>query len=325
MWANWEIASLMEWLREYNKSQPLDRKVGFYGLDVYSLWESMEVIVSYLKKEDPKSAQLAINAIRCFEPYEEGRDYARAMLSLSANCTEEVVRLLNAVRKRSPNYNHDREASLNAEMNAQVIANAEEYYRAMVSFRDQSWNIRDSHMAETLEAVMEFHGRKGKGIIWEHNTHIGDARFTDMKDQGMVNVGQLVREKHAKDAGVFIVGFSSYEGTVIAGKMWGGKMQRMPIPPAIKGSVEYLLHYDDAKNKLILFDSAYWKDRLHDYIGHRAIGVVYNPEHDNGNYVPTALPSRYDALIHIDLSSALHPLPLQPDDTQIPETYPFGF
>jgi erythromycin esterase-like protein len=325
MWANWEIASLMEWLREYNKSQPLDRKVGFYGLDVYSLWESMEVIVNYLKKEDPKSAQLAISAIRCFEPYEEGRDYARAMLSLSANCTEEVVRLLNAVRKRSPNYNHDREASLNAEMNAQVIANAEEYYRAMVSFRDQSWNIRDSHMVETLEAIMEFHGRKGKGIIWEHNTHVGDARYTDMKDQGMVNVGQLVREKHAKDDGVFIVGFSSYRGTVIAGKMWGGKMQHMPVPPAIKGSVEYLLHYDDAENKLVLFDSAYWKDRLQDYIGHRAIGVVYNPEHENGNYVPTLLPSRYDALIHIDLSSALHPLPLQPDGTQIPETYPFGF
>jgi erythromycin esterase-like protein len=210
-------------------------------------------------------------------------------------------------------------------MNAQVIANAEEYYRAMVSFRDQSWNIRDSHMVETLEAIMEFHGRKGKAIIWEHNTHVGDARYTDMKDQGMLNVGQLVREKHARDAGVFIVGFSSYEGKVIAGKIWGDKMQRMPVPPAVKGSVEHLLHYEDAENKLILFDSAYWKDRLQDYIGHRAIGVVYNPEHERGNYVPTLLPSRYDALIHIDLSSALHPLHLHPDGTQIPETYPFRF
>jgi erythromycin esterase len=220
MWANWEIAALMEWLREYNKSRPVDKKVGFYGLDVYSLWESMDVIINYLRKEDPKSAKLAIDAIRCFEPYEEGQDYAKAMLDLSADCTGEVVRLLQAVRKRSPNYDHDREASLNAEMNAQVIANAEEYYRSMVSFRDRSWNIRDSHMVETLEAIMEFHGQRAKGIVWEHNTHVGDARYADMRDEGMWNVGQLVREKHAKDAGVFIVGFSSYEGSAMAGRMW---------------------------------------------------------------------------------------------------------
>ncbi|HKZ37489.1 MAG TPA: erythromycin esterase family protein, partial [Chryseolinea sp.] len=216
MWANWEIAALMEWLREYNKTQPVDKKVGFYGLDVYSLWESMDVIINYLRKEDPKSAQLAIEAIRCFEPYEEGQDYAKAMLNLSARCTEEVVRLLQAVRKRSPNYDHDREASLNAEMNAQVIANAEEYYRSMVSFRDQSWNIRDSHMMETLEAIMEFHGRKAKGIVWEHNTHVGDARYTDMARAGMVNVGQLVREQHGQRPnerdGVMLVGFGTRRG-----------------------------------------------------------------------------------------------------------------
>jgi erythromycin esterase len=325
MWANWEIAALMEWLREYNRSQPIAKKVGFYGLDVYSLWESMEFMMNYLRKEDPKSAQLAIEAIRCFEPYEEGQDYAKAMLNLSADCTEEVVRLLQAVRKRSPNYDHDREASLNAEMNAQVIANAEEYYRSMVSFRDHSWNIRDSHMMETLEAIMEFHGRKAKGIVWEHNTHVGDARYTDMREEGMWNVGQLVREKHEKDAGVFIVGFSSYEGSVIAGKIWGGTMQRMNVPAAIKGSVEYILHNDSPENKLILLNSKYWKDRFHNYVGHRAIGVVYHPENERGNYVPTLLPSRYDAIIHIDSSNALHPIHLKPDETQIPETYPFGF
>src|SRR5688572_12716306 len=137
------------------------------------------------------------------------------MLNMSADCTDEVVNLLQAVQKRSRNYNHDREASLNAEMNAQVIANAEKYYRSMVSFRDESWNLRDSHMVETLEAIKEFHGPKAKGIVWEHNTHIGDARFTDMKDAGMWNVGQLMREKHQHNAGVFIVGFSSYEGSVI--------------------------------------------------------------------------------------------------------------
>ena len=324
MWANWEIAALMEWLREYNVGRPVDKKVGFYGLDVYSLWESMHVMVNYLKKEDPKSAQLAIEAVRCFEPYEEGHDYAKAMLNLSPDCTEEVLKLLQAVRKKSQNYDHDREASLNAEMNAQVIANAEEYYRSMVSFRDKSWNIRDSHMVDTLDAIMDFHGRKAKGIVWAHNTHIGDARYTDMKDDGMWNVGQLVREKHFHDAGVFIVGFSSYEGSVIAAKIWGGKMQRMRVPPAIEGSIEHTLHKVEAENKLILLDGAYWKDRFREYAGHRAIGVVYHPEYERGNYVPTLLPSRYDALIHIDVTKALHPILVKPDETQIPETYPFG-
>lgn len=325
MWANWEIAALMEWMRLYNNDKPADRKVGFYGLDVYSLWESMDVIVNYLRKEDPKAARLAIEAVRCFEPYEEGQDYARAMLNLSANCTEEVINLLRAVQSRSRNYDHDLEASLNAEMNAKVIANAEKYYRSMVSFRDESWNLRDLHMVETLEALMQFHGRRGKGIVWEHNTHVGDARFTDMKDEGLWNVGQLVREKHGLTEGVYIVGFASFKGTVIAGKIWGGKMQIMNVPPAIKNSVEFILHEDSAEDKLILLDTDYWKDRFRDYTGHRAIGVVYHPEYERGNYVRTLLPFRYDALIFVDESNALNALHLKPDLTEIPETYPFGF
>ena len=154
MWANWEISALMDWLRKWNTSRRTSARIGFYGLDVYSLWESMDTIVKYLEKEDPKSAALAIDAIHCFEPYEEGEDYARSLLHLSRGCSEEVLKLLQAIRKRSPNYDHDREASLNAEMNAQVIANAEKYYRSMISFRDESWNQRDSHMVETLDALM---------------------------------------------------------------------------------------------------------------------------------------------------------------------------
>jgi erythromycin esterase len=325
MWANWEIAALMEWLRELNMDRATNRKVGFYGLDVYSLWESMDVIVNYLKKEDPKSAKLAIEALRCFEPYEEGHDYAKALLNLTSDCADEVVNLLRAVKARSRNYDQDPEAALNAEMNTQVIANAEKYFRSMISFRDESWNIRDSHMVETLEAIMKFHRSRAKGIVWEHNTHVGDARFTDMRDDNMLNVGQLVREKHHDKDGVFIVGFSSFKGSVIAGKIWGGKMQKMEVPEAIKNSIEALLHIDSAEDKLILLDSSYWKERFSEYMGHRAIGVVYHPEYERGNYVPTLLPFRYDALIYIDKTSALHPLHLEPDGSQIPETYPFGF
>jgi len=326
MWANWEIAALMEWLREYNRHRPPGKKVGFYGLDVYSLWESMDAIVSYLRREDPPAAKLAIEAIRCFEPYgEEGHNYARAMLTLSADCTEEVIKLLRTIRKHSRGYDHDLEASLNAEMNAQVIVNAEKYYRAMVSFRDESWNIRDKHMVETLEAVMHFHGKHARGIVWEHNTHVGDARYTDMKNSGMINVGQLVRERHPRPREVFIVGFASYHGSVIAARAWGSDIERMTVPPAIPGSIEYDLHNEAPVDHILLLDENDWTKHFGSFRGHRAIGVVYHPERERGNYVPTILPSRYDALIYIDQSKALHPLHLVPDGTEVPDTYPFGF
>lgn len=323
MWANWEIAALAEWMRAHNKNLPPDEKAGFYGLDVYSLWESMEVMINYLRKEDPSAAHLAIQAFRCFQPYEEGQDYARAMLQLSPSCRDEVIRLLSEVRRKSRNYDHDPEAALNTEMNAQVIANAERYFRSMVSFTDDSWNIRDTHMVETLNALMRFRGKDAKAIVWEHNTHVGDARYTDMRDSGLINVGQLVRQQHKRE-GVFIAGFASYEGSVIAGRSWGGQMQKMRVPPAVKGSVEEILHNASRENRIIIFDRKNAPAGLNDYLGHRAIGVVYHPEMERGNYVSTLLPSRYDAVLYFDTSQALHPLHLKPEGTQIPETYPFG-
>lgn len=324
MWANWEIAALIDWIRAFNRHLPENRNVGFYGLDVYSLWESMKIIVEYLRAGDPGAAELAMEAFRCFEPYEEGVDYSRAMMRLSPDCTEEVVRLLQEVKKRSPYYDHDREAPLNAEMNARVVANAEHYYRSMVSFRDDSWNVRDTHMAETLNALSRFHGKKAKAIVWEHNTHVGDARYTDMHKNGLVNVGQLVREKY-RDDGVFIAGFASYSGSVIAGRQWEAPMEKMTVPPAMNGSVEEILHRESPENKLLLFDKHNPDRRFNRYLGHRAIGVVYHPEREWGNYVPTLLSSRYDALLYFDKSRALHPINMQPDGEKTPDTYPFGF
>ncbi|HYF67549.1 MAG TPA: erythromycin esterase family protein [Ohtaekwangia sp.] len=324
MWANWEIAALAEWMREYNSEQSDNKKVGFYGLDVYSLWESMEVMVKYLRKEDPDAASLVIQAIRCFEPYEEGQDYAQAMLRLSSNCTDEVINLLQEVREKAHRYDRDREAPLNTEMNAQVIANAEKYYRSMVSFNDNSWNIRDTHMMSTLNALMRFHGKNAKAIVWAHNTHVGDARYTDMRKDGMFNVGQLARQQHEKE-GVYIVGFASYQGSVIAASSWGAPMQKMTLPSAIEGSIEHIVHSDSAEDKLVLFENDHALTRFNHYLGHRAVGVVYHPEYERGNYVPTMLPSRYDSLIYLDETRALHPLHLKPSGHQMPETYPFGF
>lgn len=325
MWANWEIAALANWLKKHNSNLADDKKIGFYGLDVYSLWESMDQIVDYLEKEDPDTAVLAKNAVRCFEPYREGDSYTSVFSSAKPTCKEEVIELLQRVRQNAHNYDSQKEAGLNAELNSLVMANAEKYYESMVSFGDESWNVRDKHMVETLNTLMDYHDPNAKVIIWEHNTHIGDARATDMASHGLVNVGQLVREQQKRDE-VVLVGFSSYSGSVIAGSAWGANMQNLEVPPAIPKSVEAMLHRHSPQNKLIIFnEDVKLEEAFSDKIPHRAIGVVYNPNFERGNYVPSNLSFRYDAFIYIDETRALHPLKLKPDGHKVPETFPFGF
>lgn len=325
MWANWEMVALVEWLKTHNQSVENSKKVGFYGLDVYSLWQSIEIIMDYLKREDPKTARLAHHVLNCFEPYEKGQEYAEAVYHVSASCKDKAVKLLAEIRKNSPYYDNDPEGALNAEMNALVTANAEEYYRSMVSFDDKSWNIRDSHMVAVLESLMKFYGKTAKTIIWEHNTHVGDARATNMGQSGLLNVGQLIREQHEQD-GVVIVGFSTYEGSVIAGRFWGAEMEELEVPPAKNGSIEEILHRDSPEDKLLVFDRhPALKERFSTWYGHRAIGVVFRPEYERRNYVPTILSSRYDALIYLDRTQGLYPIHLKPNGHLAPETYPFGF
>lgn len=195
----------------------------------------------------------------------------------------------------------------------------------MVKGGAHSWNVRDRHMGDTLERLLAFHGENSKAIVWAHNTHVGDARATDMTDEGMFNIGELARLQH-HDKGVVLVGFGSYKGTVTAGRTWGAPMQTMIMPEAREGSWEYLLHEAGKENKLLLMkDFAANDTMMENRIGHRAIGVVYNPQYEQyGNYVPTVLPLRYDAFIYINETSALHPLHIAPDGHQMPETYPFG-
>ena len=327
MWANWEIVALAEWLFDHNQELQRDKKVGFYGLDVYSLWESMESIMRYLKIVDPNALKMAEDAFKCFEPYQhdEGRSYAKASQFTPDLCTEEVVELLRKIQDRLPQYNTDHENVFNLEQNALVTVNAEKYYRAMIRGGAHSWNVRDSHMAETLERLLQFHGAGTKAIIWEHNTHIGDARATDMTKEGMFNLGELVRLKH-HEKGVVLVGFGSYKGEVIAGKSWGAPMKKIEVPSARKGSWEYLLHKAGPENKLLLMNDFMDYPFMENHLDHRAIGVVYNPVYEQyGNYVPSLLPLRYDAFIYLDHTHALHPLHIEPDGHQIPETYPFGY
>ena len=327
MWANWEIVALADWLQQHNMRLPLSSKVGFYGLDVYSLWESLESIMHYLKKVDPAALKVAEEAFRCFEPYrhDEGTSYARSTLFVPAACQQEVVELLREIQHRLPQYDGDYENVFNTEQNALVAVNAEKYYRAMVKGGPHSWNVRDSHMADTLERLLTFHGKDAKAIVWAHNTHFGDARATDMTRDGMYNIGELARVRYG-DKNVSLIGFGSYKGSVTAGRKWGAVMQTMPMPKAREGSWEYLLHKAGKEDKLILMNAYRNNDTMmENHIDHRAIGVVYNPQYEQyGNYVPSILPLRYDAFIYLDNTSPLHPIHIEPDGHLVPETYPFG-
>ena len=326
MWANYEIVHLAEWLRRQNNFLPENRKIGFYGLDVYSLWESMEEVIRYLDQYNPSAAQLAKQAYGCFEPYAgEVESYARAAAFVPDSCEEEVVAALSLLRRSAPDLSVSREAEFNAEQNAEIVRNAERYYRTMIFGGATSWNIRDFHMANTLERLMTFLGKDAKAIVWEHNSHIGDARATDMEDAGMINVGQIVRERSGRDNTV-LVGFGSYQGSVVAAREWGAPMEIMAVPEARAGSIEQAFHRIDGKNKLLISED--WKGDAGEIElarGHRAIGVVYHPDRERfGNYVRTRLLDRYDAFLYLDRTRSLHPLHIDVSGAEVPETYPFA-
>ena len=332
MWANWEVVALVEWLRQHNASLPEQQRVGFYGLDVYSLWESLGEVMHYLEGSHPTELEAAYRAYSCFQPYgEDAQAYAIATRFVSTSCEDEVIDLLVDLQKRvrqlhDGTYGGDHEAAFNAEQNARVAVGAERYYRTMVRGDNASWNLRDTHMVETLERLVDHYGPTTKAIVWEHNTHIGDARATNMGDAGLHNVGQLVRERRGHE-GVRLVGQGTYWGSVIAARGWGAPMETMPVPEARARSWEGILHRTLGEDSLLIFaqsnQATQANTALQQMHGHRAIGVVHYPG-DSGGFVPTALSQRYDAFIYLEESQALHPLHLEPVSHQPPETYPWG-
>lgn len=308
MWANEEIADFVNWLKEHN--QAASQKIGFYGIDVYSLWESMEDVVRYLTDTAPsgKDVELAQKVFSCFEPFNrEPENYGMTASDFSKACAEEVTKLLASIRSNEDLYKDEYESDLNLKINALVLKNSEDYYRAMMQSDERSWNIRDEHMVEAINEVRDYHGREAKIVIWEHNTHIGDASATDMKKDGMINVGQILREQNRLED-VYAVGFGTHSGTVIAAPSWGDPAVKMTVPPATPNTWEDILHRTGDFNKFLLFHSENFA-LFNRWVGHRAIGVVYNPEHEAyGNYVPSKMSQRYDAFVFIDRTHALHPL-----------------
>jgi erythromycin esterase len=333
MWANEEVLEFVRWLRDHNLGRPANERVGFYGLDVYSLWESLAAVTGYLREHHPDEVDSAVRAFRCFEPYaEDPQAYAVGTRLVPRGCEPEVVTLLGdvvgrrAARDRTAGRTPDPEAAFEAEQNARAVVGAEAYYRAMVRGGPESWNIRDRHMADTLGRLLEQRRDRPaapRAVVWEHNTHVGDARFTDMSKAGMVNVGQLARERYGEHD-CLLVGVGSHSGSVIAARQWGAPMREMAVPPARRGSTEDLLH--DALDGDALF---VFSDELPEWAArersHRAIGVVYQSEAERwGNYVPTVLGRRYDAFLWLDETTALRPLHDVEPVGEEQETWPFG-
>jgi len=323
MWANADVADFLDWLHEWNEQRPPSARVGFYGLDLYSLWDSLDRIIAWLRVHAPQALPDALKAWQCFVPFGgDPQRYAWSTRLVPESCENDVVGLLARVRREST---IDGDDAFDAEQNAEVVAGAERYYRAMVRADRMSWNVRDIHMADTIDRLAIRFGPESRALIWEHNTYVGDARATDMQRAGMVNVGELLRERHASQ-GVLLVGFAGHRGSVIAASAWGETEHVMPVPESRPGTHEHLPHRALTGPSLLLFPEDRQRPWLTTLLGHRAIGVVYDPSREHGNYVPTVMGARYDALIWFDETEALIPLNREPAAVGPEyETEPTGF
>ena len=334
MWANEEVIELITWLRRTNNSR-ITNPVGFYGLDVYSLYDSIDQVIELLNKIDPKLALSAKSFYSCFDLYRhDEKAYAKSLFHIPEGCQKDVLSVLKETLQyklkniSSKIVSEENEILFDAVQNARIVYNAENYYRAMIFGEEDSWNVRDHHMMDSLSMLLNHYGPEAKGIVWAHNTHIGDYRATDMHMHGQVNIGGLAREAFGKEQ-VSLVGFSTYTGSVIASHSWDGPIQILPVPKAIDKSVESEFHNAIPKigsqDFYVMFENESEFSPLSQTRGQRAIGVVYHPPSEHrGNYVPTILSDRYDAFVFFDETQALSPLTVEVDIEKIPETYPFG-
>ena len=337
MWRNTDVVDFIEWLRRHNETiPPGSRTAGFYGLDLYSLHASIKAVIQYLERVDPDAASRARARYACFDHFgPDPQVYGFiAATDRSKSCREDVLSQLVELRRRATEYapGDGRSAEdelFYAEQNARLVKNAEEYYRAMFFEDVSSWNLRDRHMAETLNALVEHLSRRNgepKVVIWVHNSHVGDARATDMRQRGELNLGQLVREKHGQAAA--LIGFTTHHGTVTAASDWGGVVERKRVRPALTESYEALFHSVLAAPFLLTWHAnRAAEEALHDARLERAIGVIYRPETERmSHYFQARLPEQFDAILHFDETRAVEPLEYTAEweAGELPETFPFG-
>lgn len=333
MWRNHEIVRLVQWLHTYNKTAKVP--VGFYGLDLYSLHRSMAVVIDALEKIDPRFAQRARERYSCFDSFVDPQQYGYfATLYPSQSCKEAAMaQLLELHKKEQELFKNDAvvrfEEKRYIEQNARVVQNAEHYYRSMFEGDPaHSWNIRDNHMMETLVSLMPFEHhdvQPPKGIVWAHNSHIGDARATQMASVGELNLGQLVRERYGQQA--VLVGFTTYTGTVSAASKWSGSVERKRVRPALDTSYEALFHQLQIPNFLVMTNDPAIAPLLTAERLERAIGVVYAPHTEReSHYFYANIAKQFDVIIHNDTTHAVEPLDKTAawEQGELPETYPFG-
>jgi erythromycin esterase-like protein len=335
MWRNTVVRDFVEWLREHNRALPPSRQVGFYGMDLYSLFSSTRAVLDYLDRVDPEAAQRARSRYACFDHFgEDSQAYGyAASFGLKSSCEDEVIQQLREMNRLTADYvaasGADRDEAFYAQQNARLVRNAEEYYRTMFHGRVSSWNLRDSHMVETLQALekhLDSLGGPPRMIVWAHNSHLGDASATEMGDLGEWNVGQLARDRWGQQA--LLVGFSTHRGTVTAASEWDAVAERKRVRPGLPGSYEDLFHRSgEERFWLPLFDDPALGELLRERRLQRAIGVIYQPQTERmSHYFLTRLPAQFDAMIHLDETRALEPLVPEPTwhAGEPPETYPTG-
>jgi len=334
MWRNKVVLEFVEWLRGFNNKP--DRKrapVGFYGIDLYSLHASIDAVLGYLDKVDPEAARRARSRYACFDHFgQDPQEYGYAAnVGATESCENAVVQQLAELQQKAAELSRrDGELAAEefffAEQNARLVKDAERYYRAMFRGRASSWNLRDQHMAETLENLVgHLNGsRQPKVVVWAHNSHLGDARATEMSVHGELNVGQLVRERF--DDEVVLIGFSTHHGSVTAASDWDAPAERKNVRPGLPGSYEDLFHQTGLPRFWIDLRGAGRIGVLQERRIQRAIGVIYRPETERlSHYFHARLPEQFDAFIHIDETRALEPLEADSiwDEGELPETYPF--
>jgi len=337
MWRNADVLDFVGWLRTYNDDLPASAmKAGFYGLDLYSLHTSMAAVLDYLERIDPEAAQRARARYACFDHFgkdEQAYGYATG-LGLSESCEDEVVSQLLELYQNSAEYawrdgRFTADEHFYATQNARLVMNAERYYRSMFRGGISSWNLRDAHMVETLESLQTFLATqkpRPKIVVWEHNSHLGDARATRMGQEGEWNVGQLVRERHGDDE--ILIGFTTFEGTVTAASNWDGPAERKRVRPALKNSYEALFHEVNIPRFLLTFRGTdHAAAALREPLLERAIGVIYRPETERAShYFQARLSAQFDAVIHFDETRAVEPLEVTAEwkTGEVPETFPTG-
>ncbi|MFI5177379.1 MAG: erythromycin esterase family protein [Vicinamibacterales bacterium] len=338
MWRNADVLDFVGWLRSYNETRPANAQAGFYGLDLYSLHASARAVLTYLDKVDPPAAERARRRYACFNQFgDDPQDYAYAAgYGMTPTCEREVVSQLVDLRRQAAEYaRRDGRIAADeffvAEQNARVVRDAEAYYRTMVRGHVESWNLRDRHMTDTLAELLAFLDQPTRGharvVVWAHNSHLGDARATEMGERGELNVGQLVRERFGADA--VLVGFTSYTGTVTAATEWDGPAHRRHLRPACAGSYELLFH----ETRLPRFAlplrtdldlaSALEAPRLE-----RAVGVLYLPETERrSHYFHARLSRQFDVVLHVDETRAVEPLERTSAWVagEVAETFPSGY